>query len=100
MLELKEMGVNLVRIDGSGWALCQVLFANNTPLVADSEDKLQKLVEEFGKVCKRRKLNNSKVMHCSRQRDGGRLNVSLNGEMWRKWIILNIWGYRLAGRKE
>ena len=26
-------------------------------------------------------VNKSKVMHCSRQVDGGRLNVSLNGEM-------------------
>ena len=39
---------------------------DDTALVADSEDKLQKLVE-FGRVCERRKVkvnvNSSKVMH-------------------------------------
>ena len=43
--------------------------------MADSEDKLQKLVEEFGRVCERRKLkvtvNKRKVMCCSRQVAGG-----------------------------
>ena len=37
-------------------------------LVADSEDKLQKLVEEFGRACERKRFNvyKSKVMCCSR----------------------------------
>ena len=59
-------GVNLVGVDGRGWELCQVLFADHTTLVADLEDKLQKLVEEFGRVCEKRKvkvnMNRSKVM--------------------------------------
>ena len=41
-----------------------------TALVADSEDKLCRLVSEFGRVCERRKLRvnvgKSKVMRCSR----------------------------------
>ena len=77
-------GVNLVEDDGRHWELCQVLFADDTALVADSEDKLQKIVEEFDRVCVRRKLkinvNKSKVMRCSRREDGRRLNVRLNGE--------------------
>ncbi len=36
--------------------LNQLLFADNMALVADSEGRLRQLVEEFGKVCKRRKL--------------------------------------------
>ena len=34
----------------------QQLFADHTALVADSEEKLCRLVSEFGRVCKRRKL--------------------------------------------
>ena len=70
LLRAEGNGVNLVGVDGRGWELCQVLLADNTTLVADSEDKLQKLLKEFGRVCERRKLkvnvNKSKVMHCSR----------------------------------
>ena len=48
---------------------CQVLFADDTALEVDSEDKMQKLVEEFGRVCERRKLKvnvkKSKVICCS-----------------------------------
>ena len=50
-----EDGVNLVGMNGRRWELCQVLSAGNTALTADSEDKLQKLVEEFGRVWERRK---------------------------------------------
>ena len=42
--------------------------------MADSEDKLQKLVEEFGRVCEiklKANVNKSKVMLCSRRVDGG-----------------------------
>ncbi len=43
-----------------------MLFADDTTLVADSEEKLRQLVEETGRVCKRRKLkvneSKSKVM--------------------------------------
>ena len=39
-------------------------------LVADSEEKLYKLVNKFGRICERRKLRvnvgKSKVMRCSR----------------------------------
>ena len=44
----------------------QLLFADDTALVADSYDKLSRLVSEFGRVCERRKLRvyvgKSKVM--------------------------------------
>ena len=61
-----------------GWLVkngsCQVLFADDAELAADSEDKLQKLVEEFGRICERRKLKmnvtKSKVMRCSRRVGG------------------------------
>ena len=53
--------------------------------VADSEEKLCQLVEEFGRVCERRKLRvnvgKSKVMRCTRGEDGARMNVTLNEEV-------------------
>ena len=43
-----------------------------------------RLVSEFGRVCKRRKLRvnvgKSKVMRCSRYSNGGRMHAILNGE--------------------
>ena len=48
-----------------------------------SERKLCQLVTEFGRVCERKlqvNVGNSKVMRCTRNEDGARLNVMLNGE--------------------
>ncbi len=46
---------------------------------------MRQLVEEFGRVCKRRKLrvngSKSKVMKCMRLGDGRRMNVTLDGEV-------------------
>ena len=56
------------------WELNQLLFADDTVVVADSERKLCQLVTEFGRVCERRKLRvnigKSKVMRCTRNEDG------------------------------
>ncbi len=41
---------------GENWELSQLLFADDTALVADSEEKLRRLVTEFRGVCGRRKL--------------------------------------------
>ena len=54
-----------------GWfEINQLLFTDDTALVADSEQKLCRLVTKFGRVCERRKLRanvgNCKVMRCSR----------------------------------
>ena len=52
--------------------------------MADSEEKLCRLVSEFGRVCERRKLRvnvgKSKVMRCSRYGNVGRMHMILNGE--------------------
>ena len=60
------------------------MFAGDTVVVADSARKLCQLVTEFGRVCERRKVrmnvDKSKVMRCTRNEDGVRLNVMLNGE--------------------
>jgi len=38
------------------WKVEWLMFSDDTVLVGDSEQKLQKLVKDFGSVCKRRKL--------------------------------------------
>ena len=70
--------------NGGRFAINQLLFADDTALVADSEKKLCRLLSEFGRVCERRKLRvnagKSKVMRCSWYGNVGRMHVTLNGE--------------------
>jgi hypothetical protein len=62
----------------------QVLFADDTALVAKTESELRVLVRKFGRVCNIRKLcvnvGKSKVMRCARDANVGSLDVRLNGE--------------------
>ena len=48
-------GLELLNANGGRFKINQLLFADDTALVADSE-KLCRLVSEFGRVCERRKL--------------------------------------------
>ena len=63
-------GLELLSKNGTRFEINQLLFADDTALVADSEDKLCRMVSEFGRVCERRKLRvnagKSKVVRCSR----------------------------------
>ena len=76
---LKSMSANNSRFE-----INQLLFANDTVLVTDSEEKLCTLVNKFGTVYERRELRvnvgKRKVMRCSRYGNGGRMHVILNGE--------------------
>ena len=76
-------GACLLDERGARWKVCQLLFADDTALVADSEERLQRLVDEFARVCDRRKLrvnvNKGKVMRCARE-EGRRMEVRLGGE--------------------
>ena len=58
----------------------RLLFADYAAQVADSEEKVCRLMSEFGRVCERRKLSKSKVMRCSRYGHGDRMHAILNGE--------------------
>ena len=49
-------GLELLNTNGGKFEINQVLFADDTALVADSEEKLSRLVSEFGRVCEKRKL--------------------------------------------
>ena len=77
-------GLELLSANGSRFEINQPLFADATALVADSEEKLCRLVSEFGRVCERRKLRvnvgKSKVMRCRRYGNWGRTHVILISE--------------------
>ena len=49
-------GLRLVNGNDNEWELNQLLFVDDTVVVADSEGKLCQLVTEFGRVCEGRKL--------------------------------------------
>ena len=51
-----QKGLELLSANGGRFEINQLLFADDTALVADSEEKLGRLVSEFGRVCERRKL--------------------------------------------
>ena len=76
--------MELLSANGGRFEINQLLFADDTALVADSEEKLCRLVCEFGRACERRKLRvnvgKSKVMRCSRYGKRDRMHVILNGE--------------------
>ena len=83
--EVNGRGLKLVDRNDREWELNQLLIADGTVVVADSERKLCQLVTEFGRVCERRKfrenVGKSEVLSCMRNEDGARLNVLLNGEV-------------------
>ena len=49
-------GLELLRSEGDRFEINQLLFADDTALMADSDEKLCRLVSEFGRVCERRKF--------------------------------------------
>jgi len=63
--KLGKVGAKL-NVEGEDWWLITSLFADDSVLMAESEKELQKIVDEFNNVCKRRKLKvnvgKSKVM--------------------------------------
>ena len=75
-------GLELLNAYGGRFEINQLLFPDDTALVADSE-KLCSLVSEFGRACERRKLGvdvgKNKVLRCLRYGNGGRMHMILNG---------------------
>ena len=49
-------GLELLSANDGRFEINPLLFADDTALVADSVEKLCRLVSEFGRVCERRKL--------------------------------------------
>ena len=75
-------GLELLSVNDGRFEINQLLFADDTALVADSMQKLCTLVTEFDRVCKRRKLEvhvgKSKFMRCSKNVNGSRMYVRQN----------------------
>ena len=84
--EVNGKGLELLSGNGGRFEINRLLFAaDDTSLVADSEEKLCGLVGECGRVCERRKLRvnvykskDIKVMRCRRYGSWGRMDVILN----------------------
>ena len=49
-------GLELLSANAGRFEINQLLFADDTALVADSNETLCRLVGEFGRVCERRKF--------------------------------------------
>ena len=95
-------GLELPNVNGGRFEINQLLFAEDTALVANSE-KLCRLVSEFGRACKRRKLRvnvgKSKVLRCSRYGNGGQMQAILNGELLKKVDCFKYLGLQVAADK-
>ena len=97
-VQAKKLGrrAQLVGTDEEKWEVSQLLFADDTVLVADSKKKWERLVEEFGRVCRRRKLNlnvaKSKVMRIKRDSMVGETNIMMDGEALEKVAVFKYLG--------
>ena len=82
---VQERGVEMIGQEGNVWEVNQLLYADDTVLIGDSKESLQRLLNEFNNVCERRKLKvnvgKSKVMVCGKVERRERLNLRLNEEI-------------------
>ena len=96
-------GLELLSANDGRFEINQLLFADDTALVADLEEKLCILVSEFGRVCERRKLivnvGKSKVTRCSRYGNGDQMHVILNGEPLEEVDCFKYLGLQVAANE-
>ena len=64
------------------WKVDWLMFADDTVLLGDSEEKLERLVKKFGRVCRRRELSvnetKSKIMKTGKNGAANGVDISLN----------------------
>ena len=93
-------GLELLSENGGKFEIIQLLFADDTALVADSEEQLCRLVSEFGRVCERRELRvnvgKSRVMRWTRNGNGGRMHEILNGALLEEVDCFKYLGSQVA----
>ena len=85
----------MLSANGARFEINQLLFADDTALVADTEEKLCRLVSEVGRVCERRKLVNV-GMRCSRYGNGGQMHVILNSKLLEELDCFKYLGSQVA----
>ena len=68
-------GLELLSVNGGRFEIHLLLFADDTALVADSEEMLCRLVSEFGRVMRKKKVESE----CREEKSK------------RKWIVLYTW---------
>ena len=91
----REIGVILIDDRSKrGWIIEWLMFADDTVLHDGDEKKLQRLVNQFGIVWKKRKLTvnveKSKVMKGTKNRDQNELNIRFDG---RRMKAVNAYRY-------
>ena len=90
-------GLSLVNDVDREWKIDQLLFGEETTLLADSGEKLCQLLEGFGQMCRRRNLsvngNLIKIMKCTKFVGGRRMAVGLN------WKLLDVECFEYLGSK-
>ena len=93
-------GLELLRANGGWFEINHLSLVDDTALVADSQEKLCRLLSEFGRVCERRKMRvnvgKSKVMRCSWYGNGDRMHVILNSEPLEKVHCFKYLGSQVA----
>ena len=97
-------GLELLQCEWWQDEINQLLFGDDTALLADSEEKFCRLVSKFGRVCEWRKLRvnvgKSKVMRNSRSGKRGRIYVRLNGEPLKEVDCLKYLGSQVVADEE
>ena len=86
-------GLELLIANGGRFEINQLLFADDTALVADLEEKLCKLVSEFGGVCARRKLRvnvgSTSLSFATAILNGSRFHLELKYSLLRAKLCLS-----------
>ena len=89
--------MELLSANGDRFEINQLLFVDDTALVADSWEKLCRLVNEFGRVCERRKL---KVNVGKSKVNGDRMHVILNNKLLEEVVCFKYLGLQVAADGE
>ncbi len=98
-VRVQDLGARL-NVRSEEQPVVESLYADDTVLLAESEGMLQKIVDEFDRVCKRRKLKvnagKCKVMVFEREQESRQL-ILQNHTEWGRRLYLDVrygWGRR------